>query len=73
MNNCMFFHNDFCCVMILVFDQCKTKYLLIRALCYSTQQNMKKVLLEYESWIGDIADTNVNKYPLTRPTTKVNL
>ena len=52
MNNCMSFDNDFCCVMILVFDQCKTNYLLIRALCYSTQQNMKKVLLEYESWIG---------------------
>ena len=27
--------------MILVFDQCKTNYLLIGALCYSTQQNMK--------------------------------
>jgi len=59
--------------MILVFEQCQTNYLLIRALCYSTQQNRKKVLLEDESWMGNIADTNLNKYPLTRSTTKVNL
>ena len=42
----MYNHSFFFWYSIIVSDQCKTNYLLIRALCYSTHQNRNNVLEE---------------------------
>ena len=48
--------------MILVCDQCKTNYLLIRALCYPTRQNRNNVLEESDSmWNPHVIDLTLNE------------